>query len=405
VWVKTNGKYKLLISKTDGTTDYSTMYTGDGSWQFRTFSRSSTTGTNRVQGGLYFDANTTGTDDVYIDGAVLVAGSSIPLPYTTPQSTTLHWIGKAPDNLPTSATATISSTSGVFTVSHTFGNSYIPDEFFDKFNIGGDVDIQITSDPLFELDYVCLLTGDYDGPGDDGDGPDGGPDDMGEWSEACGAPPVLIITNTLSSWIPSIWPNLTAPDNLTALTAYTAMNVRYIACFITGWAQLGMYKTDQIIALLQQIRDQLLVGNILSALGILVLIISMMLGSTGEVIETIGSLAGLLGSGAGSLASLLLIVPALIALVMLIVMLVSVLFAIGPVFFRTFGAALVGTDGMTLIPDTANQQVLGYIIAGMQIFDQAAGQTYLMPFVALVVSVGTIGLLIWTINKISNWTT
>jgi hypothetical protein len=98
-------------------------------------------------------------------------------------------------------------------------------------------------------------------------------------------------------------------------------------------------------------------------------------------------------------------VPALIALVMLIVMLVSVLFAIGPVFFRTFGAALVGTDGMTLIPDTANQQVLGYIIAGMQIFDQAAGQTYLMPFVALVVSVGTIGLLIWTINKISNWTT
>jgi hypothetical protein len=325
---------------------------------------------------------------------VLVAGSSIPVPYTTPQSTTLHIIGSAPDNLPVSATVTVSSTAGVFTATHAFGNSYIPEEYFDKFNVGGDVLITVAADALFELDYVCLLGGDYDGPGDDGNGPNGGPEDMGQWSERCGAPPMLVVTNTLSSWMPSIWPTIAAPDNLTQITAYTAMNVRYIACFITGWAQLGMYKTDQIIALLKQIKDQLLIGNILSLLGVIVLIVSLLLGSTGEILETIGSLADLLSTG-GSIASLLLIIPALIALVVLIVLLVRVLMAVGPLFFSTFSAAMVGTDGMTLIPDTANQQV----------FDQAAGQTYLMPFVALVIAIGTIGLFIWTINKISAWTT
>jgi hypothetical protein len=402
MWVKKTGLYKLNIYTPDATMFSSAQFTGAGEWEFRTVtaSPSSTSGVLYV---FLSDQETT-ANDWYIDGAVLVAGNSIPVPYTTPQSTTLHIIGRAPDNLPTNATATISSTAGIFTATHTFGNSFIPDEFFDKFNVGGDVQITVTGDPLFELDYVCLLGGDYDGPGDDGEGPDGGPDDIGAWSEVCGAPPMLIITNTLSSWMPSIWPTLTAPDNLTTLTAYTAMNVRYIACFITGWAQLGMYKTDQIIALLRQIKDQLLVGNLLSLLGIVVMIISLLLGSTGEIIETIGAMADLLSTG-GSIASLLLIIPAIIALVVLIIMLVKVLMAVGPIFFSTFSAAMIGTDGVTLIPDTANQQVLGYIIAGLQLFDQAAGQTYMMPFVALIIAIGTIGLFIWTINKISAWTT
>jgi len=344
----------------------------------------------------------------YTDDWVFIPGDSIPAPYETPQDTTLHWIGRAPDNTPVDATVTISSTAGVYSSTHEFSGSFVGDQYFDNFDVGGDVEITVTADELFELDYVCLLTGDYDGAGDDGDGPGDGPDDVIEWAENCGSPPMLVISDTLDAWMPTIWPELEAPDNMTTLTAYTAANVRYIACFITGWAQLSNYKLDQIIALLDDIRDQLVIGNILSLLGILVLIVSMLLSSTGEVIETIGALAELLGTAtdiASVIGALLLLVPAVLALIALVVLLIRVLMAIGPVFITTFNQALVSTDGVTLIPETADQETLGYIIYGLQVFDSAAGQTYLMPFVVIVIALGSIGLLIWTLNKFGSWTT
>lgn len=393
-WIRSSNASSARVEISTGSGDvYSTYHTGGGDWEWLTVTANTSAEFRlRVDGaaGTYAD----------FDQCVVVEGSSIPDEYITPKPATLHWIARSPGPSPVEATAIISTATGIYTKTHQFSGSGLGDEYFDVFEAGADVQVMVVGDEGVELDYVCVYDGEYSGPGD--------PEDPGDpivWTERCAQPPNMILTDTLDAWIPTIWPEMETPDNLTTLTAYIAGNVRYIACFITLWAQKSTYQGDQIIVLLQAIRDQLIVGNILEVVGVVAIIVAMILLGNGGIVDTIAELGEAIVGGGSIIVTLILLVPAVLLLIVLIVQFIRLLLVVGPVFAASLYEAFRGTTGMTLIPDTSDGTVLGYVLWGMKIFDLTAGQTYLQPFVVLLLALASFGIFIWTINEVSKWST
>ena len=125
----------------------------------------------------------------------------------------------------------------------------------------------------------------------------------------------------------------------------------------------------------------------------------------GGIVETLTELGEAIVGGGSIIATLILLVPAVLLLVALIIHFIRLLIVVGPVFAASLYEAFRGTTGMTLIPDTSDGTVLGYVLWGMKIFDLTAGQTYLQPFVVLLLALASFGLFIWTINEVSKWST
>lgn len=146
-WVKTTGKYKLAVRQTDNTTySFTPVRTGSGDWEFVTVTAPAKSGTNKVLAYIYFDANTSGTEPVYVDDAMLVSGSSIPT------SATVHWIGRSTSIHPVNATVSVGAESA--------GRQFagLRQEFYDTVSgdFAGNYDVTVNADQDFALDYLCI---------------------------------------------------------------------------------------------------------------------------------------------------------------------------------------------------------------------------------------------------------
>lgn len=182
---------------------------------------------------------------ILLDDAAIVAGSTIPVQYTDPQEATVHWIAKSGVPSEITATVSVSSTAGVFTTTQVVGPAI--GEFFTPFEVGGDVEVRVQGTTAgLELDFVCLNSGTYTEGPDDGDGP-------GTWTPGvgdgrCAPPPMVVMTNTLQSWLPSIWIWSTQPNNYELVGAYSAAWLRYIGCTLTDLQKMLEVKLNIIIA-------------------------------------------------------------------------------------------------------------------------------------------------------------
>ena len=194
---------------------------------------------------VFAGSATAGT--ITLDDVALVQGDTIPVQYTAPADATVHWIAKSGASSEITATVSVSSTNGVFTTTQIVQPGV--QEFFTPFEIGGDVDLTVsTAAPGLELDFVCLNSGTYTG----GPGGEGGPGDPpwvpGVGDGRCSPPPMMILTNTLTAWMPSIWIWSDTPSNYEVVSVYSAAWLRYIGCTLVDLQKMLEVKLNTIIS-------------------------------------------------------------------------------------------------------------------------------------------------------------
>jgi type IV secretory pathway VirB2 component (pilin) len=316
---------------------------------------------------------------------------SVTLPVTQTITGTLHWIGTATN--PVSATAVVASDSGVFTVSRSF--SYGPDdrEFFDQVEVSGNVTVTIWGNPGLELDYVCLLQAEYTGSGDPGT-----PGDIGDVSANCAMPPMLIMSDTWDSWLPSIWIwESPAPTNYEIVASYATAWVRYIGCYLTGLGEMLEAKLNEIINLLRALVFLQGLDTLASLIQALIDVIEILEETVDDLIDTItGPVASLLYI-LGVIAALLL---ALAGLVLLVAAVIFLVWIIPQDFWSSFTDTLGSADAIIMPMPTDESHPLYAMLYGMQVINQSVGETVIFPIVIIAISASSFQIMLWTINRI-----
>jgi hypothetical protein len=339
-------------------------------------------------------------DVVEMGGWAIMAGgslsqtiSSLTEEITQTLEATLYWIARAPGFEPISATAIISSATGVFTFSHLFGGGLTGAEYFDIAEVTGDVQITLTGDPGLELDYACLLRGPYIRSAPPGSGE---PPPIGEVSANCAPPPMMILSATLQSWLPSIWIWEAEPSNLETITAYSAAWLRYIGCFLTGYGQMVEDKFDEVIFWLKAIALLQGLDTLASILSALLDALDLLEQTLDDLIET---LLGPIASIAYILGILALFLAALVGLILLIIGLVALIWAIPQEFWSSFTDALNSPDYIALPLPDSEAHPLYTILYGFQVINQTIGQTILFPITVIAIAIGSIHILLWTLRR------
>ena len=332
---------------------------------------------------------------LYVDDVLLVKGDSIPVEYSTPQDATVHWIGRAPGSAVPNVQATVivSSTAGVFTTTHTLEGALGGTEYFDPFEIGGDVAVTIIGDVGMELDYICLIPGHYDGPGD---GPGGETPPIGEISANCAPPPMMVLSATIQSWMPSIWIWQDTPSNYETVSVYSAAWLRYIGCFLTGLGQMLETKLDEIILWLKALTALQAIDTLASLLNLIVELTALIEEGIDDIVDaivgpvaTVLYLIGVLGLVIAALAGLILLIIAVVSLIWLV-----------PMDFWTGMQDALTSDALVTLPwPDSETHPLYFMIYGFQIFNETIGDTIIYPITIIVIIMGSIYVFLWTIKR------
>ncbi|RLC83751.1 MAG: hypothetical protein DRJ03_16210 [Chloroflexi bacterium] len=349
--------------------------------------------TNRLRFLIYLFDDIDGI--LYVDDVLLVKGASIPVEYSTPQDATVHWIGRAPGSAVPNVQATVivSSTAGVFTTTHTLEGALGGTEYFDPFEIGGDVAVTIIGDVGMELDYICLIPGHYDGPGD---GPGGETPPIGEISANCAPPPMMVLSATIQSWMPSIWIWQDTPSNYETVSVYSAAWLRYIGCFLTGLGQMLETKLDEIILWLKALTALQAIDTLASLLNLIVELTALIEEGIDDIVDaivgpvaTVLYLIGVLGLVIAALAGLILLIIAVVSLIWLV-----------PMDFWTGMQDALTSDALVTLPwPDSETHPLYFMIYGFQIFNETIGDTIIYPITIIVIIMGSIYVFLWTIKR------
>jgi len=312
-----------------------------------------------------------------------------------PFDATVHIIGKSPTTTPVNATVTISSTGSTTTTTHTFGYGMTGDEYFDNYQVGGgDMQVSINADAGFELDYICVIPGDFTEPGEPGTG---GGIEIG--SGHCAPPPMSILGDLpLSGWLDGIWIwDSATPSNAEIVQAYSAGWLRYIGCTQTEIGQMVEEKLDTIIARLNTLIT-------LQGIDTLASVISAISDSINLLEQTIDDLINTLVddgiSLAAILAALLLFFGALMSVLALIIGLLYLFWMIPQEFWTSLWGSIHGSDAVMLPLPTSPDDPLHNIYVGFQLFNQTIAPTWLFTITVIVIALGSISLIWWTVNRI-----
>jgi hypothetical protein len=321
------------------------------------------------------------------------------LPITSTITATLHWIGSAPGLVGSEGTAVISSDAGVFTVTRSFvGSGLAGEEYFDHIAVGPTVTVQINGDAGLELDYACLVPGEYTAPppppGAD-DPPGGG---IGDVSANCAPPPMVVMSDTLDAWLPSIWFwESPQPNNIEIVATYSAAWLRYIGCFLTGLGKMLEAKLNEIIFLLRLLTVLQALDTLASILQVLVDAIEILEETIDDLIDTIaGPVASLLYI-LGVIAGFLL---ALAGLVLLVAAVIYLVWLIPQDFWSSFTDVLGSADAIIMPMPTDESHPLYAMLYGMQVINQSVGETVIFPIVIIAIAASSFQIMLWTINRI-----
>ena len=308
-------------------------------------------------------------------------------PATQTITATLHWIAAGATSA-ADGVAVIDSDAGVFTVTKSFGASVAGDESFDVVSVAGDVDISISGPAGFQLDYACLLPGEYTKSGEGGSG--------GPVGANCAPPPKMILTGTLSAWLPSIWIWSGEASNLETISAYSAAWLRYIACLIEDLVLMLETKLDEMLLWLKILTLLQAIDTVASTITAVIDALDLLEQTIDDLVDT---LTGPVATAAYIISVVALFLAALAALIALIIGLIALLWAIPSEFWTNFTDALNGNEAILLPFPTDENHPLYAVVYGVQVINQTIGATILFPITIVAISIGSIQILLWTLKR------